>query len=212
MKELVGLSSRQKNKVLLIAAHTDDCEIAMGGTISKMIDFGMEIKYVAFAKPPEVDEDTACEEFKNACDELCISDRFYGNFTEHHLMRDRQDVLQALYDIGKNGNFDFVFCPCGDDIHQDHKAVHDECIRVFKRTTILGYEMPWNNFKSGNGMYVVLDDGYVRTKEMAIACYKTQASRSFLLNDYWKTVMEFRGGQIEQRYAEFFELIRGVWN
>ena len=31
------------------------------------------------------------------------------------------------------------------DIHQDHETISKEGLRAFKNTTILGYELIWNN-------------------------------------------------------------------
>ena len=41
---------------------------------------------------------------------------------------------------------DVVFQPPHHDVHQDHQTIAQEGLRAFKRTTILGYEIPWNNF------------------------------------------------------------------
>ena len=41
---------------------------------------------------------------------------------------------------------DLVVTPTTDDIHQDHSVVSIESKQAFKATSILGYEVPWNNF------------------------------------------------------------------
>ena len=35
--------------------------------------------------------------------------------------------------------------PSESDVHQDHQTIYNESIRAFKFSSILGYEMPWNN-------------------------------------------------------------------
>ena len=43
---------------------------------------------------------------------------------------------------------DLVFQPSHHDVHQDHQTIAAEGLRAFKRTTILGYEIPWNDYNS----------------------------------------------------------------
>tara|TARA_Y100000739_G_C20308302_1_gene328716 strand:+ start:165 stop:359 length:195 start_codon:yes stop_codon:yes gene_type:complete len=42
-----------KNKILVLAPHTDDGEIGCGGSIARFIDEGKEIYYIAFSKCEE---------------------------------------------------------------------------------------------------------------------------------------------------------------
>ena len=39
-----------KNKILVLAPHTDDGELGCGGTIAQYIDQGKEVYYVAFSQ------------------------------------------------------------------------------------------------------------------------------------------------------------------
>lgn len=41
------------NNILVLAPHTDDGELGMGGTISKLIADGKEVTYVAFSTAEE---------------------------------------------------------------------------------------------------------------------------------------------------------------
>ena len=47
------------------------------------------------------------------------------------------------------------------DIHQDHHTIAAEGLRAFKRTTILGYEIPWNQFRFAKQAYVVLEERHL---------------------------------------------------
>ena len=58
----------------------------------------------------------------------------------------RQDILELLVALWEEWQPDVVFQPSLHDVHQDHRTVAEEGLRAFKRTTILGYEIPWNNF------------------------------------------------------------------
>ena len=50
------------------------------------------------------------------------------------------------------------------DIHQDHHTIAAEGLRAFKRTTILGYEIPWNQFSFAKQAYVVLEERHLDAK------------------------------------------------
>ena len=40
--------------------------------------------------------------------------------------------------------------------HQDHETITKEAIRAFKKTSILGYELPWNHFNFSADLYINL--------------------------------------------------------
>ena len=54
------------------------------------------------------------------------------------------------------------------DIHQDHHTIAAEGLRAFKRTTILGYEIPWNQFRFAKQAYVVLEERHLDAKVRAL--------------------------------------------
>ena len=66
----------------------------------------------------------------------------------------RQDILELLVALWEEWRPDVVFQPSLHDIHQDHQTIAQEGLRAFKRTTILGYEIPWNNFDFSYQWYV----------------------------------------------------------
>ena len=107
---------------------------------------------------------------------------------------------------------DLVFIPCSSDLHQDHKTIHEEGIRAFKYNCLLGYEMPWNNFGFTSFVYVSLNEKHVQKKIGALELYKTQQHRSYSNNDFVVSLAKMRGGQIQKKFAESFELIRFTHN
>ena len=61
------------------------------------------------------------------------------------------------------------------DIHQDHQAVAAEGLRAFKRTTVLGYEIPWNTFNFNYQAYFALEGPHIDKKVAALAIRVTTA-------------------------------------
>jgi LmbE family N-acetylglucosaminyl deacetylase len=103
---------------------------------------------------------------------------------------------------------DMVFIPSLGDIHQDHKVVAEEGVRAFKTTAILCYELPWNNFTFTTTCFSVLSEAYVQQKIEAIRQYRSQAHRNYANAEFVHSLARTRGVQINQQYAECFEVIR----
>ena len=80
----------------------------------------------------------------------------------------RQDILELLIALWEEWRPDAVFQPSLHDIHQDHQVVAAEGLRAFKRTTILGYEIPWNNFDFAYQWYSALEQSHIEQKAAAL--------------------------------------------
>ena len=66
------------NNILVLAPHTDDGELGLGGTISKLIELGKKVTYVAFSTaqqsvPEGFPKDILKTEVKKATAQLGIS-------------------------------------------------------------------------------------------------------------------------------------------
>src|ERR1700758_4174297 len=84
----------------------------------------------------------ATTELVIAEDRLTVHDFDVRTFPER-----RQEILEALVALWEEWKPDVVFQPSLHDVHQDHRTVAEEGLRAFKRTTILGYEIPWGVFE-----------------------------------------------------------------
>jgi LmbE family N-acetylglucosaminyl deacetylase len=120
----------------------------------------------------------------------------------------RQEILDVLYKEAKNTKYDLIFCPSSFDTHQDHAVIRDECFRAFKKTTILGYEMPWNNRTFDSDVFIEVDEDQLNKKVEHFKCYKSQVNRQFFTKEYIYSMAKYRGYQVGVEYAEAFETIR----
>jgi N-acetylglucosamine malate deacetylase 1 len=96
------------------------------------------------------------------------------------------------------------------DIHQDHQVIAAEGLRAFKRTTILGYEIPWNNFDFGYQAYVSLEQSHLERKVAALARYESQQHRRYSDREYVWNLARTHGVNVNREYAEVFEVYRVV--
>src|SRR2546423_9205071 len=152
--------------------------------MARLVDAGSEVRYVAFSiatrsLPEGFPPDTLAREVKEATAELGISPE---NLTVHDFdvrtfPQHRQDILELLVALWEEWRPDAVFQPTLRDIHQDHQVIAAESMRAFKRTTILGYEIPWNNFDFAYQAYVALQQAHVERKVAALAKYESQQHR-----------------------------------
>src|SRR5207237_8659601 len=157
-------------------------------------------RYIAFSiatrsLPEGFAPDTLSREVKEATaelgipdDRLTVHDFDVRTFPEH-----RQDILEVLVALWEDWQPDAVFQPSLHDIHQDHQVIAAEGMRAFKRTTILGYEIPWNNFDFAYQAYVSLTQAHVDKKVAALSKYASQQHRRYSDHDHILTAAPTHG-------------------
>jgi LmbE family N-acetylglucosaminyl deacetylase len=115
-----------------------------------------------------------------------------------------------MIEIRKEINPDIVFTPSTYDTHQDHKTITEEALRAFKTCTILGFEQPWNNITFNTSAFIPLEEKHIEKKMAALNCYDTQKNRAYLSEEFIRGLAITRGVQIDEKYAEAFEVLRWV--
>ena len=158
--------------VLVLAPHTDDGELGLGGTINKLILAGNKVTYVAFSTA----EESVPEGFP-------------------------KDILKTEV---RNA----TFIPSLHDIHQDHSTIAQEGLRAFKNTTILGYELIWNNLSFDTQCFVRLSQENIDVKIRALKEYHSQGKRNYLSEEFVYSLARARGVQVGCEFAEAFEVVR----
>ena len=206
--DLQRMKNEYKN-ILALAAHTDDVEIGCGATLYKLKESNdVNIKVLAFSLAPG-DKNTVTDEFSKSM-EMMNADYELYDIPIRYLSDNRQVVLDALYKESKQNQYDIVFCPNSFDTHQDHEVVNRECFRAFKKTSILGFEMPWNVRTFNYDLFVEVSEQNLNSKVSHFECYQTQLHRPYFTKDYVFTSAKYRGYQSGKKYAEAFEVIRMV--
>ena len=192
------------NKVLVLASHTDDESIGCGATIAKMIEQGDEVRVLAFSS---CDKEELPDEFYEA-NYVLGADCELSNYNFRTLTEDRQHILQEMINYREKYNPDIVLTHSTHDFHQDHKVVSEESIRAFKHSTILGYELPWNNIESKHQCTVEITQEHLNKKIEAIYVYKSQAHRKCVDPENIRAWAKMRGMANGCDYAEVFEVIK----
>ena len=204
-------------RALVLAPHTDDGEFGCGGTMARLVDAGTEVRYVAFSiatksLPEGFPPDTLAREVREATAEIGIPDGglIVHDFEVRTFPERRQEILELLIAMWEEWSPDAVFMPSLRDIHQDHQVIAAEGLRAFKRTTVLGYEIPWNNFNFDHQAYVGLEERHVERKVAALARYASQQHRNYANPEYVWSLARTHGINVNREYAEVFEVYRIV--
>lgn len=209
--------SRTVSCVLVLAPHIDDGEFGCGGSIARLVEEGADVHYVAFSAceqsvPDGFPEDVLIAEVEAATEILGIGpgrtriERFEVRSFDRH----RQEILDVMVSLYEELKPDLVFMPTVRDLHQDHCTVANEGLRAFKRTSILAYEMPWNNLSFQTQCFIPLEERHVQKKLEALECYSSQQSRPYISAEYQRAHLLTRGRQVETPYAECFEVVRWI--
>lgn len=203
--------------ILVLAPHTDDGEFGCGGTIAKYAADGARVIYVAFSAAeqsvlPHLPRDILRTEVKLATAALGVRDAdcLVFDFEVRRFPELRQKILDRLIALNREFSPDMVFLPSVNDTHQDHQTIAHEGFRAFKRTTMLGYEVPWNNLDFRTSCFVDIGEEHVETKIRAVGMYQSQQHRSYASAEFIRSLALTRGVQIGKRYAEAFEVVRWV--
>jgi LmbE family N-acetylglucosaminyl deacetylase len=207
----------QWERVVVLAPHTDDGEFGCGGTMARLVEAGSDVRYVAFSTatkslPAGFPPDALAREVREATaelglpeDKLTVHDFEVRTFPER-----RQEILELLIALWEDWKPDAVLQPSHHDIHQDHQVVAAEGLRAFKRTTILGYEIPWNNFNFDYQAYFALDRPHLERKVAALSKYASQQHRRYADPEYIWNIARTHGINVNREYAEVFQVYRVV--
>ena len=170
------MSIERFQNVLVLAPHTDDGEFGCGGTMARLIESGVKVTYAAFSTaaksvPEGFPKDVLKHEVRAATGVLGIdpADLKVYDFEVRTFPTMRQDILEEMIVLQRELDPDCVLMPALIDLHQDHKTVAEEGLRAFKRTTVLAYEIPWNNLNFSQQAYVRLEERHIEKKVEALS-------------------------------------------
>lgn len=199
--------------ILVLAPHTDDGELGCGASIAKYIGQGKHVTYIAFstcsqALPAHFPKDTLVTECNAATKALGIHKTILFDFEVRQLLFNRQEILQKLIEINQELQPEAVFLPAEHDIHQDHQVIYAEGLRAFKNCNVLGYELPWNNFRFQPNYFESVSEQHLAAKQTALHEYRSQAHRKYMSDDFIRSLATVRGIQANHPFAEAFEIYR----
>lgn len=211
------MSGFEEGRVLVLAPHTDDAELGCGGTVARLVEEGRGVHVAMFSLcdkslPEGFSTDDLRREFVAAMGELgvCEGSLHVLDYAVREFPSLRQEILEDMVRLRAAICPSLVLMPSLNDVHQDHATVAQEGLRAFKRSTVLCYEDPWNNFSFQNQMFVTLTDEQLEKKVAAVYADVSQRGRDYTQPEFIRSLAHVRGVQIGVPYAEVFEAPRIV--
>ncbi len=199
-------------KLLFIGAHPDDIELGCGALLARVAG-QVEVLCVTLSDNREnpdlvglVDEHRRSMALLGVpAERVVVSD-----FSTRNFSRDRQRILEFLYDLNRREKPDLVFAHSRADMHQDHNVVTDEALRAFRGTTLLGFDV----IRSSHGFFpnflVEVGEADVEKKVQALAAYRTYAGKYYFRPEVTRATLVRNGALAERPFAEGFDILRIV--
>ena len=194
-------------KILFLESHSDDLALSCAGTIFKHKAVRDEIYVVSMADCGDLPRNkNLSKEVKEVME--CIN-------PDHELRLDlknkkldtslsRERMREALEQLRDDIGFDRVYTHWLGDIHQDHKAVAEESIKVFRHTPILMYENVHSTPLFNPNYYVILRETEVKKKLSIIKMFRSQSKLYYASPKVILNRLESRGIEVKCKYAEAF--------
>lgn len=214
-----GRKMRQFRRVLALGAHTDDIELGCGAFLSRLKREGVEIHSMAFSRAeqslgPDMPRDILQHEFERSMSVIGVDSTWTGKFPVRRFPEHRQEILEELVSKSRDYHPDLVLTMNSQDTHQDHSVIHQESIRAFRGSTLLGYETPWNQQQNIINLFIQVTPHDVANKVRMLEAYESQKElgRAYMDKTFVESAATFRGYQGRLPLAEAYEIITMTWD
>lgn len=199
-------------KIVAFGAHPDDIEVGMGGTIASYTKSKHDVVIVVATLPNKSEarrkEAELAAQILGA--ELIVLD------IDPHKMIFSRELVNIFDQIIREHSPDIVFTHWNHDSHQDHIAVANATIASTRANNCSLY-MYEQTIPGGIVPYAFRAQSFVNISEVidikinSITAHKSQVKEN---NEWWlygiKGRAMYRGYQINQNYAEAFEVVKEI--
>ena len=193
-------------KVLFVGPHPDDVEIGALGTLLNLRK-NHEIFYITMSRCLDIPRNTdIINEYNKVVKELKVHTEIL-DLPNRELSQRGKEIREKLENYRDN-DIDLVFGPSLSDLHQDHQAVSQEIVRIFRYQSILFYEIPHSCPLFKPRFFFPLEENIVSEKIRIVSLYKSQSKRAYIQEPSLRSMMMFRGLEFDVKYAEGFEVFR----
>jgi len=197
-------------RVFFIGAHPDDIEIGSGALIAHIVGQADAVCITLSDNQQNPALTNVLEEHRRSMAVLGVLPKnvIVGNFETRRFPHFRQEILEYLIELKNRYQPAIVFTHTRADLHQDHAATTAECLRAFRGTTVLGFDV----LRSSHGFFpnflVDVTEKDVEAKISALAEYKTYNGKYYFDPVITRAALIRHGALAERPYAEGFEVLR----
>lgn len=205
LSERLGLPLERAPRVFVVGAHSDDAEIGAGGTIARLVAERPDAT-VTWLILAAADQGRAAEARSSAerlLAGVAAREIDVRSLRDGYLPYSGPAPKEAVAEHAALDP-DLVLCPRRDDAHQDHRLVAELLPQVFRRATILEYEVPkWDGDLGTANFYVPLTAGDADAKvEHLLRAFPSQLGRVWYREETFRAILCLRG--IECRALDGF--------
>jgi LmbE family N-acetylglucosaminyl deacetylase len=199
-------------RLLFLGAHPDDIELGCGALIANVSNH-VDLRCVTLS------DNQKNPALKNLVHEHHQSMFVLGvkreqvilkDFETRNFPRDRQAILEFLYDLNREYKPDIVFTHTESDIHQDHGVIRLEALRTFRGVSVLGYDVLRSSYGFFPNFLVGVNEADVQKKIDALAEYRTYSDKYYFDSEIIRSTSIRHGALAEQPFAEGFDILRIV--
>lgn len=197
-------------RLVCLAAHPDDIEIAAGATLLGLAERGgVEGNWLTLTGSPErrAEAEVAARAF------LPDAKSTFHEFPDGRLPAHWNEVKDAVHAFAAVvPDADLVLAPRTDDAHQDHRLIGTMAPTVWRDALVLHYEIPkWDGDLGRSNCYVPISAELGRRKVSLLdEHYPSQRSRDWWDEEMFLGLMRIRGMECRSRYAEAFQTSKAV--
>jgi LmbE family N-acetylglucosaminyl deacetylase len=199
-------------RILFLGAHPDDIELGCGALIAHLAG-QVELLCVTLSdnqKNPALSN--VVEEHYRSMHVLGITEDqiILKEFETRNFPRDRQAILEFLYELNRDFRPEIVFTHTQCDIHQDHDVVRVEALRTYRGVSVLGYDVLRSSYGFFPHFLIEVTEADVQKKIEALAEYKTYADKYYFDPEIIRSTSIRHGALAEKPFAEGFDILRIV--
>jgi len=198
--------------VLFVGAHPDDIEIGCGAFLAS-VSSAAEVLCVTLSENREKPEHKHLveEHYRSmAVLGVAVERAIVAGFETRNFPRDRQAILEYLYELNRTHRPDIVFVHSQADIHQDHAVVTMEALRAFRGTTVLGFDVLRSSYGFFPNFLVEVFEGDVGKKILALSKYETYSDKYYFDREIVRATLIRHGALADRPFAEGFDILRIV--
>lgn len=199
-------------RLLFLGAHPDDIELGCGALLARVAR-ASDVRCVTLSDNRHNPRLRGLvEEHMRSMGVLGIPKEkvVLRDFETRNFPRDRQQILEVLYELHRELSPDIVFTHSRADMHQDHNVVTDETLRAFRGSTVLGYDVVRSSHGFFPNFLVEVEEADVERKIAALAEYQTYSEKYYFQADLTRATLIRNGALAERPFAEGFDILRIV--
>jgi LmbE family N-acetylglucosaminyl deacetylase len=194
-------------RILFLSAHPDDFEAGAGGFFVKARASGKDCFNLVFSECSEQKgNEGIVQEFHESMKLLGLGKGKFElmHFPNTKLPENAAGIREAMERIRDEFKPDTIITHDIDNLHQDHRCVAEQALRVFKTQSILFYQDMKSTPHFNPNFFSQLTKEQMEMKIKALECYVTQFRRYYHDMEFVRALARVHGKRVNAEFAEAF--------